>query len=437
MVLIDSSVIEFELLLIGIAASILFGIASKGQTYLRRWLYVILLSTLGLISNFLRNFLEFFEYYSIAFYGIAILTTTYIVIREYYDTFLKNAETRIITGTMMIGVSILFSSIIIGFFLLVLDLVLQIRITLRKRNITYGFLCISLFGAALTTLGNIFINIGIEGAIAVNVGADLFFTSMLITTGVVALLEKQLVKSEMKYKESFQRASFYKDLVAHDINNILQNVRASSDLLSLELRGIENENVEELRTLINEQVERGSRLVKNVRKLSEIDESKYNLNKIDALEVLKEAISFTKKPIKNKELKIEITTKLDKILIDANELLFDVFENILNNAIKHNNNQKIIVLIYIVKQESEKGTYFRFEFKDNGKGIPEHLKDQIFLRSFQKDRIIGGMGLGLSLVKKIIENYGGKIWVEDKFKGDPSKGSNFILTIPANPNLHS
>ena len=431
MVLIDSFAIEFELFLFGIIATILIGIASKDQAYLRRWLYAIILFTIGLLSNFMRNFFEIFEYFSIAFYGVAVILTTFIIIKEYYDTFFKDPERKIINKAMGLGTPFIFSSIIFGFFLLLVDLILQIRITLRKKSLTYRFLCIALLGAVLTTSGNIFINLGFEGAIAVNVGADLFFTSMLITTGVVAILEKRVMRSEIKYKESFNRASFYKDLVAHDINNILQNIQTSSDLLSLELQEGENENIKELQLMIKQQVERGSRLVKNVRTLSEIEEFKYSLNEIDAIKVLKDSINFTKTSNKNKSLKVELNTELDKIIIKANELLIDVFENVLNNAIKHNDNQEIIVLIYITKKTTEGGSYYHFEFKDNAKGIPEHLKEQIFLRSIQKDRSVSGMGLGLSLVRKIIESYNGKIWVEDRVRGDPSKGSNFILTIPS------
>lgn len=431
MVLIDSFAIDFELFLFGIIATILVGFASKGQIYLRRWLYVIIFFTLGLISNFLRNFWgEILEYYSIAFYGIAVILTTFVILKEYYDTFLKGSEIKVIDKTMVLGTPFIFSSILFGFFLLLVDLILQIRLTFRKKSLTYGFLCIALFGAVLTTLGNVFINLEIEGAIAVNVGSDLFFTSMLITTGVVAILEKRVMSSEIKYKESFNRASFYKDLVAHDINNILQNIQTSSDLLSFELKDGENENIKELQLMIKQQVERGSRLVKNVRTLSEIEEFRYSLSEVDALKVLKESINFIENSYKDIRLKIEIETELEKIKINANELLTDVFENILNNAIKHNDNQEKIVLISITKKTVETSSYYNFEFKDNAKGVPEHLKEQIFLRSFQKNRSISGMGLGLSLVRKIIESYKGKIWVEDKVKGDPSKGSNFILMIP-------
>jgi signal transduction histidine kinase len=75
------------------------------------------------------------------------------------------------------------------------------------------------------------------------------------------------------------------------------------------------------------------------------------------------------------------------------------------------------------------GNHIRIEFTDNGIGIEDARKEEIFLRAYNKDKSISGLGLGLSLVKKIIETYKGQIWVEDRIKGDYSKGSNFIILL--------
>ena len=70
------------------------------------------------------------------------------------------------------------------------------------------------------------------------------------------------------------------------------------------------------------------------------------------------------------------------------------------------------------------------EFIDNGIGVPDERKKMIFKRGNRELKGSKGMGIGLSLVKKILKNYKGKIWVEDKVKGDYSKGSKFVLLIP-------
>jgi two-component system phosphate regulon sensor histidine kinase PhoR len=58
------------------------------------------------------------------------------------------------------------------------------------------------------------------------------------------------------------------------------------------------------------------------------------------------------------------------------------------------------------------------------------MKDKIFQRVYGKSKTVGGMGLGLSLVKKILNLYDGDIRVEDKIKGEHQKGSNFIILLP-------
>ena len=78
----------------------------------------------------------------------------------------------------------------------------------------------------------------------------------------------------------------------------------------------------------------------------------------------------------------------------------------------------------------DKKKIIMLEFSDNGIGIPDDRKVMIFKRGNRELKGSKGMGIGLSLVKKIMKGYNGKIWVEDKVIGDFSKGSNFILLIP-------
>ena len=74
--------------------------------------------------------------------------------------------------------------------------------------------------------------------------------------------------------------------------------------------------------------------------------------------------------------------------------------------------------------------YNKFEFIDNGIGVSDDRKEIIFKRGNRELKGSKGMGLGLSLVSKILSIFNGKIWVEDKIKGDYTKGSNFIILIP-------
>jgi signal transduction histidine kinase len=100
------------------------------------------------------------------------------------------------------------------------------------------------------------------------------------------------------------------------------------------------------------------------------------------------------------------------------------------NAVKYNENALISILIKISEIQADGKSILKLEFIDNGMGIEHYRKEKIFMvgnREFKGGR---GMGLGLSLVKKIVESYSGKIMVEDKVPGDYSKGSNFIVLIP-------
>ena len=133
---------------------------------------------------------------------------------------------------------------------------------------------------------------------------------------------------------------------------------------------------------------------------------------------------------KKRKTIIQIQCEYKKLFIITDDLLQVVFENLLINAIIHNQNPIIEIIIKISKVFKDEINYLKLEFVDNGIGILPEMKEKIFQRSYVDKKDKKGLGLGLTLVKKIIENYNGLIWVEDRVEGNYAKGSNFILLIP-------
>jgi hypothetical protein len=89
------------------------------------------------------------------------------------------------------------------------------------------------------------------------------------------------------------------------------------------------------------------------------------------------------------------------------------------------------VNLEINAKTSEDGDMIRVEFMDSGPGIPDEHKDQIFRRTGDPTEQLAGKGLGLTVVDRYIEHLGGRVWVEDRDPKKPSKGSKFIVLIPA------
>ncbi len=246
-----------------------------------------------------------------------------------------------------------------------------------------------------------------------------------------ALYNVKLKKSEESYREAYSRAEFYKDLITHDINNILQSILSGMQLSQLYLNNAEKlEDLNEIYEMVQNQVKRGANLVLNIRKLSQLKETKISVTKTEMCKVLKNTIILVKKAYPERNIDIQINSIGKKLYVQANELLVDVFENIIHNAVRHNKKPLVEIIIRISKEQIKKINYCKIEFLDNGIGINDSRKKLIFLRGHSKDKSANGMGLGLSLIKIIVNTYKGKIWVENRIKGDYSKGSNFILLIP-------
>ncbi|MFX1424966.1 MAG: PAS domain S-box protein [Promethearchaeota archaeon] len=245
------------------------------------------------------------------------------------------------------------------------------------------------------------------------------------------IAEEALKESEKKFKEAYDQASFYKDLFTHDINNILQVVNSSAELISYQLGSSEkSKDISNIANIIKKQVDRGSKLVSNVRTLSIIEDEQFSTKSLEISRYLENSIDFIEKTYEDRNVKITVDGLNGKYEILGNELIQDVFENILINSIKYNENPNVEIAIRLSKIKIDDKTNFKIEFSDNGIGVPDDRKTAIFLSGNREFKGRKGMGLGLSLVSKILNLFNGKIWVEDKIKGDYTQGSNFILVLP-------
>jgi len=160
-----------------------------------------------------------------------------------------------------------------------------------------------------------------------------------------------------------------------------------------------------------------------------LEEIKMQNFSIEVQNTLKKSIEHLKNSFLNREINVDLDIFDEKIKIRANELIEDAFQNILNNAVRHNKNKKVEISIKITSVIVDGKEYLKFEFMDNGVGISDEWKKAIFL-GYNEANALCRIGLGLSLVKTIIESYKGRIWVEDRVKGDYSRGSNVVLLIP-------
>ena len=242
---------------------------------------------------------------------------------------------------------------------------------------------------------------------------------------------EDLRESEARYHIAYDQANFYKELFTNDIKDVFRNIQLSFENLPDYQENHEKiNNFNNFLKTIKEQISKGTKLVANVRKLSEIEESKRFIKSIEGNKILNEAINTVRSSFQEKNIDIKVKSSYNRFYIKANDMLFDVFENILINAVQYNENPVINVEIKISKEKKNNMNYLKMEFIDNGIGISDDKKESIFESGDKKKRDVGGVLLGLILADQILKSFNGYTWIEDRVKGDYTKGSNFIILIP-------
>ncbi|MBD3214638.1 MAG: PAS domain-containing protein [Candidatus Lokiarchaeota archaeon] len=243
--------------------------------------------------------------------------------------------------------------------------------------------------------------------------------------------KRRLAKSERSYREAYTQIDLYRDIFSHDINNILQNITTSMELLDFYSNDThKSEHFTEILKIIEKQVVRGANLSTNVEILSKLEEKSDRFIPINLFAYLKKSITKLKNNIKyNQNIAIIMDQGEKNYYIRGNDLIEYLFYNLLLNSVLHNNSELIEIQIKISKVINSNGKFIKIEFIDNGVGIPHKLIDDISKKSINYNRY-EGIGLGFMLIKAIVESFGGKITITKRSEQEPSQGTRFVLSFP-------
>ena len=214
-----------------------------------------------------------------------------------------------------------------------------------------------------------------------------------------------------------QELNEYAHMVSHDLKSPLQSIDALTIWLQEDFEHKLGNDGKETINLIRENVEKIDTLLSAILKYATIGKKDRELHSIDADNLLSKIVEQYSS-LKN--ISIHIPKKLPQLKAD-NYRLTQLFKNLIDNAIKFNDKATKKVEIGFLEEENS----WQFYVSDNGKGFEKEYFKKIFTAFFKLENDYKSAGIGLSIVKKIIEIYKGKIWVESQL----NLGSTFYFTI--------
>ncbi|MEJ2484917.1 MAG: HAMP domain-containing sensor histidine kinase [Anaerolineales bacterium] len=255
-----------------------------------------------------------------------------------------------------------------------------------------------------------------------DIGTVVFVLGLILST-LLALIffvkyQLDLIENNALEEAARDRRRFL-SLLDHELKNPLTAIMAGlANLTSVD----QQPTIDSVQT----QVQRLSRLVADLRKLSDLETRTIELSRVSLPNLLKDVYELSKDRVRSQRI-ITLTTPqapwpLPDILAD-HDLLFLAIHNVIDNAIKFTKTGDTIEI-----RASEDGSNVRIEIADTGPGIPADEIDQVWVELFRGKgaRGIQGSGLGLALVQAIIRRHGGTVAIRSQI----DKGTVITISLP-------
>lgn len=276
---------------------------------------------------------------------------------------------------------------------------------------------------------------GIETEIERKDGEErtLLFNAVQLTTGNVLFFAEDITKlvearekleqrkEDLEKKNKELEAFVY--TVSHDLRTPLISLEGFSDMLSEEFGDVLGEDGIHYLERIKANVQKMDDFIDDLLELSRIGRKEPPKEDVNMGGVVDEVLEDLRSRIEEKDINVEVKGDMPTICFQRKRV-YQIFSNLVSNACKYMGepeNPRIEIGF------EDKGDKCLFWVEDNGIGIEEDQKDKVF-EIFQREERgdAKGTGVGLAIVKRIIENQGGEIWVESE-KGE---GSTFYVNLP-------
>lgn len=230
-------------------------------------------------------------------------------------------------------------------------------------------------------------------------------------------LELQKEKLLLKLEKSNEELQEYAHIVSHDLKSPLRSIDALLNWLkednkdTLDAESFQNiENIESI-------LEKMEQLISDILDYSSFTAENSKITDISTDELLKELLQILYVP---RHIELKLPSNLPVVRGDKTKLQ-QVFQNLITNAIKFSDKSKGLIEIAV----EELDEFYQFSIKDNGIGIEKQYHDKIFKIFNSLNKSKDSTGIGLSIVKKIVNLHEGKIWLESQ----PTIGTTFYFTL--------
>jgi len=245
---------------------------------------------------------------------------------------------------------------------------------------------------------------------------------------------KKMVELEASYRQLKQLDKMkdnFLSMVSHDLRTPMTSIKGYAAILIEKMGRMEEERQKRYLGIICRESDRLTRLINNLLDLQrfEVGKMEFDFQEVDLVNLVQESVASFQGAAYTKYIGLESALPQEEVKVRADrDRLSQVMANLLSNAIKFTH-QGGRVTVGLDKVMDDGRLLVRVAVTDTGKGIAQEMQSKVFNRFEQADRVMRehgeGSGLGLALVREIIEAHGGKVGVESA----PGKGSTFYFFL--------